>query len=136
MPTLPERIRAIRNSLHYSRESMALELNISQTAYSYLENNDKDTLTIGRLARIASIFGVSMTELITGETGIQTERVSLNQQGGQTNGVVFSEDQRQRSARTIGDQIRQLREKQGLLQRDMAKRMGISQKNVQYAGVQ
>ena len=79
MPTLPERIRAIRNSLHYSRESMALELNISQTAYSYLENNDKDTLTIGRLARIASIFGVSMTELITGETGIQTERVSLNQ---------------------------------------------------------
>jgi transcriptional regulator with XRE-family HTH domain len=128
MPTLTEHIRSIRNHLNYSQDAMADELGISQTAYSYLENNNEDNLTIGRLKSIASIFKMDFVELVAKSSGIKIKRVSLNQQGGSTNGVVIHSTALLNSPRTINARIRQYRETIGLTQEQMSIRMGVSKK--------
>lgn len=130
MSTLSERIRTIRKNLHYTHELMAHELGIAQTTYSYIENSSEDKLTIGRLRKIASIFKMSLTELVMKQSASQINCVSLNKEQEGINGLFLFRTELLNSSRTIGGRIRYLREKKNLRQCDMASQIGISQKTL------
>lgn len=57
------KIRVIRRNREYSQEYMAILLNISQNAYSRLENG-KTPITIDRLYQICSILGINPRDLL------------------------------------------------------------------------
>lgn len=57
------KIRHLRRNREYSQEYMALLLNISQNAYSRLENG-KTPITIDRLYQIGSILQTSPVSLL------------------------------------------------------------------------
>ncbi|WEK37632.1 MAG: helix-turn-helix transcriptional regulator [Candidatus Pseudobacter hemicellulosilyticus] len=57
------RIRTLRRNREYSQEYMALLLNISQNAYSRLENG-KTPITIDRLYQICSILQTDPVQLL------------------------------------------------------------------------
>lgn len=58
-----EKIRLLRREMEYSQEYMAFMLNISQNAYSRLENG-KTPLTVNRLFEICTLLGISPGELL------------------------------------------------------------------------
>lgn len=57
------KIRTLRRNREYSQEYMALLLNISQNAYSRLENG-KTPITIDRLYQISSILQTNPSSLL------------------------------------------------------------------------
>lgn len=58
-------IKKIRESKGYSQEYIADEINISQSAYSDLENN-KTKLDLVRLQKIANVLQVNLTSILNG----------------------------------------------------------------------
>jgi len=58
-----EKLRSLRRKQEYSQEYMAFMLNISQNAYSRLENG-KTPLTINRLFEICALLKVEPGELL------------------------------------------------------------------------
>lgn len=68
MNDIVESIKSIRKRKGYSHENMALEMNISQVAYSKIEKGITK-LTIERLYKIAEILEVEIGELL----GIQSD---------------------------------------------------------------
>lgn len=60
------KIRVLRRNREYSQEYMALLLNISQNAYSRLENG-KTPITIDRMYQICTILQVSPVVLLESE---------------------------------------------------------------------
>ena len=62
-----ENIRTIRKNKGISHEAMALNLGISQTAYTKLERNETK-LTIDRLYKIAEILEVKIEDLLNPES--------------------------------------------------------------------
>ncbi|MBO9632725.1 MAG: helix-turn-helix transcriptional regulator [Chitinophagaceae bacterium] len=60
------KIRTLRRNREYSQEYMALLLNISQNAYSRLENG-KTPITIDRLYQISTILQTNPTSLLDAE---------------------------------------------------------------------
>lgn len=58
------RIKRIREYRSYSQEFMASELQISQSAYSDLENN-KTKLNLERMTKIAEILDIDIIKLLT-----------------------------------------------------------------------
>ena len=58
-PNLGNRIRLLRESLKFSQEYVAAKLNVSQQAYSRMENAPMN-ITIKRMFELATIFGVSL----------------------------------------------------------------------------
>lgn len=57
------KIRKIRELRNYSQEYMALELGISQRSYSSIEL-DETSPTVERLGKIASLLGISLTDIV------------------------------------------------------------------------
>ncbi|GAA0524489.1 hypothetical protein GCM10009415_02180 [Chitinophaga japonensis] len=62
-----EKLRSLRRKQEYSQEYMAIMLNISQNAYSRLENG-KTPLTINRLFEICALLKVDPGELLQADT--------------------------------------------------------------------
>lgn len=60
------KIRTLRRNREYSQEYMALLLNISQNAYSRLENG-KTPITIDRLYQISTILQTNPASLLDSE---------------------------------------------------------------------
>lgn len=60
------KIRTLRRNREYSQEYMALLLNISQNAYSRLENG-KTPITIDRLYQISTILQTNPASLLDAE---------------------------------------------------------------------
>jgi len=58
-----ESLRLLRRKMEYSQEYMAFMLNISQNAYSRLENG-KTPLTVNRLFEICTLLKISPGELL------------------------------------------------------------------------
>lgn len=58
-----ENLRLLRRKMEYSQEYMAFMLNISQNAYSRLENG-KTPLTVNRLFDICTLLKISPGELL------------------------------------------------------------------------
>lgn len=58
-----ENLRLLRRKMEYSQEYMAFMLNISQNAYSRLENG-KTPLTVNRLFEICTLLKISPGELL------------------------------------------------------------------------
>ncbi|MBT8243744.1 MAG: helix-turn-helix transcriptional regulator [Winogradskyella sp.] len=58
------KIRKLRKLKGFSQDFMAHELNISQVAYSDLEN-DKSMISIDRLENISSILGMDIKDVLT-----------------------------------------------------------------------
>ena len=65
-----EKIKTIRQDKGFSHEAMAMNLGISQTAYTKLERNETK-LSIDRLYKIAEILEVSIFELLDEEKSVQ-----------------------------------------------------------------
>lgn len=63
MQTILNQISVLRRSCGFSHEYIAHELNISQPAYSKIENG-KTQLTVERLFKIAEILNVPVSELL------------------------------------------------------------------------
>jgi transcriptional regulator with XRE-family HTH domain len=59
----PNFLRFIRESLNLSQEYVAAKLNISQQAYSRMENNPEN-ITMGRLKQLAKILSVPLQTLV------------------------------------------------------------------------
>lgn len=65
-----DNIKKISVERGYSHEAMAMDLGISQTAYSKLESG-KTKLSVDRLLKIAEILEVSTAQLLNDEPSIQ-----------------------------------------------------------------
>lgn len=65
-----EEIRKIRIDKGFSHEAMAMNLGISQTAYTKLERSETK-LTVERLYKIAEFLEVSISELLDENKSIQ-----------------------------------------------------------------
>ncbi len=63
MDFILDNIKKLRKKKGFSHEYMALELGISQVAYSKLEKNDTK-LTVERLYKIAEILEVEVSEIL------------------------------------------------------------------------
>jgi transcriptional regulator with XRE-family HTH domain len=63
-----EKLRLLRRKMEYSQEYMAFMLNISQNAYSRLENG-KTPLTVNRLFEICTLLRISPGELLEPDPG-------------------------------------------------------------------
>ena len=72
-------IRKTRNLRGYSLENMAMELNISDSAYRKIENN-QTKLSLERFLQIAKVLDVSINELI-GEKSHREYNQNNNEQG-------------------------------------------------------
>jgi transcriptional regulator with XRE-family HTH domain len=59
-----ENIRIARTRLGYSQEYVAEILQISKQRYRQLENEDQDSLTWGRLCKIAEILKIDILNLV------------------------------------------------------------------------
>ncbi|MGS2727471.1 helix-turn-helix domain-containing protein [Psychroserpens sp. BH13MA-6] len=66
-------IKKIRELKGYSQEFLADQLNISQSAYSDLEN-DKSKVHLERLYKIALVLDVEITEFIISETSRSVDK--------------------------------------------------------------
>lgn len=75
-----EKIRLARRSKKFTQEDMATALNISQRAYSKIEN-DEVNLKIERLEKIASILEVESKDLLPGTPTQHFETVTYSQIG-------------------------------------------------------
>jgi transcriptional regulator with XRE-family HTH domain len=73
---ISERIKSLRTSKHYSQDYMALQIGISQRAYSKIENNEVK-LDLDKLFKIAEIFEMDPGELISDQNS-QTNNFSNN----------------------------------------------------------
>jgi len=63
MKNIIEKIKKIRLQKAYSHEFMALELNISQVAYSKIEKNETK-LTVDRLFKIAEVLETKIEDVL------------------------------------------------------------------------
>jgi transcriptional regulator with XRE-family HTH domain len=61
--SVTEKLRLLRRKMEYSQEYMAFMLNISQNAYSRLENG-KTPLTVNRLFEICALLKVNPGEIL------------------------------------------------------------------------
>ena len=75
MKNIIEKIKKIRLQKGYSHEYMALELNISQVAYSKIEKN-KTKLTVERLFKITEILEVKIDDILDIQLSNQINRES------------------------------------------------------------
>lgn len=62
--SISSKIKKIRELRGFSQEYMALQLNISQSAYSKIEKSDK-SLNVERLQSIATIFEIDAIDLMS-----------------------------------------------------------------------
>ncbi|MGG7665309.1 helix-turn-helix domain-containing protein [Dyadobacter sp. BHUBP1] len=60
-----DNIRLVRNRLGYSQEYVAGRLGISKQRYRQLENEEQDSITMGRLSEIAAILETDIETLIS-----------------------------------------------------------------------
>ncbi|WP_353721137.1 helix-turn-helix transcriptional regulator [Dyadobacter sp. 676] len=60
-----DNIRLARNRLGYSQEYVATRLHISKQRYRQLENEEQESITIGRLAEIALILETDIETLLS-----------------------------------------------------------------------
>jgi len=64
MENIFENIESIRRKKGLKQEIIAKELGVTQSAYSNYINRNED-IPLGRLSRIANIFGVDVVDIIT-----------------------------------------------------------------------
>ncbi|MDR6804485.1 transcriptional regulator with XRE-family HTH domain [Dyadobacter sp. BE34] len=60
-----DNIRLVRNRLGYSQEYVAGRLGISKQRYRQLENEEQDSITMGRLSEIAAVLETDIETLVS-----------------------------------------------------------------------
>lgn len=60
-----DNIRLLRNRLGYSQEYVAGRLGISKQRYRQLENEEQDSITMGRLSEIALVLETDIETLVS-----------------------------------------------------------------------
>ena len=106
------RIKILRESLGYSQEYVASQLNISQQALSKLEQNP-DNATLNRLKELSLVLGVSLTSLIGEEDTYILQ--NFQQQGGQASTVMYITGLTENERKTYENHISDLKEQVGLM---------------------
>ncbi len=71
------RIRSRRMELGWTQDQLCSKVNLSKSFISEVENN-KRNLSAANLLDIAKVLGLSTDFLMTGETGTQTQTLSLD----------------------------------------------------------
>src|SRR5580765_4465461 len=73
MPTIGDRIKAIRENLGWTQEKLAEEAKISKSFLSDVENNKRD-ISSTNVLKIANTTGSSLEYLLRGEAGRREEQ--------------------------------------------------------------
>lgn len=106
------RIKVLRESLGYSQDYVASQLNITQQALSRIEQNP-DNATLNRLKELSLILGVSLTSLIGEEDSYILQ--NFQQQGGQASTVMYVTGIGEHERKSYENHIKDLKEQVYLL---------------------
>lgn len=106
------RIKVLRESLGYSQEYVASQLNITQQALSRIEQNPENA-TLNRLKELSLILGVSLTSLIGEEDTYILQ--NFQQQGGQASTVMYMTGIAENERKSYENHIKDLKEQIRLL---------------------
>ena len=106
------RIKVLRESLGYSQEYVASQLNITQQALSRIEQNPENA-TLNRLKELSLILGVSLTSLIGEEDTYILQ--NFQQQGGQASTVMYMTGISENERKAYENHIKDLKEQLFLL---------------------
>lgn len=122
MSAITTRIKKIREFKKIRQEDVAEKLHLSVKAYQKIENGITK-LDIDRLAEIAKILEVSVTDLINADEGLYINQVSHNGQVGfSTKDVVFHSGEMGDSERKLFQKIIEDKDKEIEYLRDMLKK--------------
>lgn len=106
------RIKVLRESLGYSQDYVASQLNITQQALSRIEQNPENA-TLNRLKELSLILGVSLTSLIGEEDAYILQ--NFQQQGGQASTVMYITGISENERKAYENHIKDLKEQLFLL---------------------
>ncbi len=106
------RIKVLRESLGYSQEYVASQLNITQQALSRIEQNPENA-TLNRLKELSLILGVSLTSIIGEEDTYILQ--NFQQQGGQASTVMYITGISENERKSYENHIKDLKEQLFLL---------------------
>jgi transcriptional regulator with XRE-family HTH domain len=106
------RIKVLRESLGYSQEYVASQLNITQQALSRIEQNPENA-TLNRLKELSLILGVSLTSVIGEEDTYILQ--NFQQQGGQASTVMYMTGISENERKAYENHIKDLKEQLILL---------------------
>ncbi len=106
------RIKVLRESLGYSQEYVASQLNITQQALSRIEQNPENA-TLNRLKELSLILGVSLTSIIGEEDTYILQ--NFQQQGGQASTVMYMTGISENERKAYENHIKDLKEQLILL---------------------
>jgi transcriptional regulator with XRE-family HTH domain len=106
------RIKVLRESLGYSQDYVASQLNITQQALSRIEQNPENA-TLNRLKELSLILGVSLTSLIGEEDTYILQ--NFQQQGGQASTVMYMTGIAENERKAYENHIKDLKEQLVLL---------------------
>lgn len=122
MSVITTRIKKIREIKKIRQEDVAEKLHLSVKAYQKIENGITK-LDIDRLAEIAKILEVSVTDLINADEGLYINQVSHNSQVGfSTKDVVFHSGEMGDSERKLFQKIVEDKDKEIEYLRDLLKK--------------
>ena len=79
MENIGMKIRKLRELRNYTQEYMALNLNITQTAYCKIEK-EESRLTISRLKEIYAVLEVELLQILTFDERLFIPNISLSKQ--------------------------------------------------------
>ena len=106
------RIKVLRESLGYSQDYVASQLNITQQALSRIEQNPENA-TLNRLKELSLILGVSLTSLIGEEDTYILQ--NFQQQGGQASTIMYMTGIAENERKAYENHIKDLKEQLVLL---------------------
>ncbi len=78
-----ERIYELRTKMNLSQDELAQKLNVSRQSVSKWENNSA-VPELDKIIRLSEIFGITVDELVKGESGVKEQRTEEPQQTQQT----------------------------------------------------
>lgn len=106
------RIKVLRESLGYSQDYVASQLNITQQALSRIEQNPENA-TLNRLKELSLILGVSLTSLIGEEDTYILQ--NFQQQGGQASTIMYMTGIAENERKAYENHLKDLKEQLVLL---------------------
>jgi transcriptional regulator with XRE-family HTH domain len=110
------KVKKLRELKNFTQNHMALELGISQSAYSKMELGESE-ITYGKLEKISEILGISLEDISS-----FNEQMIFNVMHNQTgNGFVVNKGVSDQERKLYEDQIRLLQEQNDYLKRMLEK---------------
>jgi transcriptional regulator with XRE-family HTH domain len=113
-----ERIRRIRTTLNKTRDDVADQLNISNSAYAKIERGETD-VQVSRLDALAKLFKVDVIDFFRDKKSLQMEEESSRQYGLATKEDI---EQLTQTIRLLKQEIERLKGNPGVTKKKSVKR--------------